>query len=72
MITMSVNELSEIMKVQRKTIYQKIWKGTMPIKGIKSGRRILFMKRDVEQWLESLPRIPDDRKEVRDNEARIL
>jgi excisionase family DNA binding protein len=69
MKTVMVKELANLMGIKPNTVYQKIWNRTMPIPARKSGRRVLFLATDVEKWLESLPRIPDDRKEVKDHEA---
>jgi len=53
--TLVVKEIAAIMGLKPATVYQKIWKNTMPFPAGKSGRRLLFFRKDVENWMAALP-----------------
>ena len=52
---LSVKEVSEILNIKEGTIRNYLSQGTFPIPRAKTpGRKVLFLSRDLENYLESL------------------
>jgi len=53
---MDTNECAEYIRHSPGSIRNMISKGTLPFKYIKQGRKVLFDRRDVDRWIDGLPR----------------
>ena len=49
---LNIKEVSELLGISVSTINRLIEKGDFPLKVKLSPRRIVFMKKDIEQWIE--------------------
>lgn len=52
-MAMNIDDVIALSSIGRTKIYQEIREGRL--KAIKCGRRTIFLKKDVESWLNSLP-----------------
>ena len=48
---LTMDELSEILRLKKSTIYKNICLGTFGLKPIKLGNRNRFRESDVEEWI---------------------
>ena len=55
----SVDELAALLGVNRKTVYEMAGKGQIPCRHL--GRRILFGRQAIHDWLNK-PAVNDDRR----------
>jgi excisionase family DNA binding protein len=53
-IFMNIDDVAELMKIKRTSVYQQIYLGTLQLPHIKEGKKYLFPSHDVAQYLESL------------------
>jgi excisionase family DNA binding protein len=53
-IFMNIDDVAELMKIKRTSVYQQIYNGTLQLPHIKEGKKYLFPSHDVAQYLESL------------------
>ena len=53
-IFMNIDDVAELMKIKRTSVYQQIYLGTLQLPHIKEGKKYLFPSHDVAQHLESL------------------
>ncbi len=51
---MTIDEVTKILKVTRSTVYRYIDQGTLS--PVKMGGRTMFKQKDLENFIESLPR----------------
>jgi excisionase family DNA binding protein len=58
-IFMNIDDVAELMKIKRTSVYQQIYLGTLQLPHIKEGKKYLFPSHDVAQYLESLIYRPD-------------
>jgi len=57
---LTVDDLAKIFKLQRSWVYGRIHRGELPFPYLKIGRYVRFRASDVEAYLESVTRYPDD------------
>jgi excisionase family DNA binding protein len=62
---LSINELSEYIHMSSSTIYKKTSSRQIPY--IKSGKKLLFKKEAIDEWLEKYSQNP-----IEGNELEIL
>lgn len=55
---LTLQELSEYLKIAEKTLYGYVQKGRIP--GIKIGSAWRFRRADIEQWLEQQRKVTDE------------
>jgi excisionase family DNA binding protein len=53
-IFMNMEDVAELMKVKKTSLYQQIYNGTLQLPHIKEGKKYLFPSHDVAQHLESV------------------
>ena len=53
-IFMNIDDVAELMKIKRTSVYQQIYLGTLQLPHIKEGKKYPFPSHDVAQYLESL------------------
>ena len=58
-IFMNIDDVAELMKIKRTSVYQQIYNGTLLLPHIKEGKKYLFPSHDVAQYLESNISRPD-------------
>lgn len=58
----TVDEVADILKVNRKTVYELAGKGEIPCR--RFGRRILFGRRAIDEWVNK-PAANDERSRRR-------
>jgi excisionase family DNA binding protein len=49
-ITITADEVAELLGIARKTVYEAAGRGDIPCRRL--GRRVLFSRRVILQWLE--------------------
>jgi excisionase family DNA binding protein len=52
-IFMDMDDVAELMKLKKTSLYQQIYTGKLQLPHIKEGKRYLFPSHDVAQYLES-------------------
>ena len=58
-VFMNIDDVAELMKIKRTSVYQKIYLGTLQLPHIKEGKKYLFPSHDVARYLESNISRPD-------------
>jgi excisionase family DNA binding protein len=58
-IFMNIDDVAELMKIKRTSVYQQIYLGTLQLPHIKEGKKYLFPSHDVARYLESNISRPD-------------
>jgi excisionase family DNA binding protein len=53
---LTVEEFASYSGKRPGTIRNMIAQGTIPVRFVKQGRQVLFDRRDVDKWIDSLPR----------------
>lgn len=53
-VFMTMDNVAELMKMKRASLYQQIYNGTLHLPHIKEGKKYLFPSNEVAQYLESL------------------
>ena len=51
-IFMNIDDVAELMKIKRTSVYQQIYNGTLLLPHIKEGKKYLFPSDEVAQYLE--------------------
>lgn len=58
-VFMNMDDVAELMKVKKTSLYQQIYNGTLQLPHIKEGKKYLFPSHDVAQYLERNISRPD-------------
>jgi len=51
-IFMNMDDVAELMKIKKTSLYQQIYQGTLDLPHIKEGKKYLFPSYDVAKYLE--------------------
>lgn len=51
-VFMNIDDVAELMKIKRTSVYQQIYNGTLQLPHIKEGKKYLFPSDEVAQYLE--------------------
>jgi len=61
---LTVDDLKEMFKVPSSWVYGRIHRGDLPFPYLKVGRYVRFRASDVEAYLESVTKLPNDESTV--------
>ncbi len=53
---MTADDVADFLRLDRKTVYTAAARGDIPCRRL--GRRLLFLRRALEDWLHAQPRMP--------------
>ena len=58
-VFMDLNDLADLIKVKRQSVYQQIYRGDLKLPHIKEGKKYLFPTSGVAQYLEGVMSSPN-------------
>jgi hypothetical protein len=53
-VFMNMDDVADLMKIKKTSLYQQIYNGTFQLPHIKEGKKYLFPSHDVALYLESV------------------
>ena len=57
---LSVKQVAELLGCEQQAVYARVYRGALPAK--RWGRKIVFIKKDLEEFLDALPPVVPNAK----------